>query len=386
MSKIKKLVSVIILLLLSVFIFSACSNDIGSDNSGKTNSSQTEISSSTELSHLQSTENKNSLSDINSSIEKCENDILIFANGYLFRSDKQAAKIRESYGYAEEVYWLASYIEEQKQILEPSGIYETSFYEQLKELVNNDSDEKFIKATDYFTEDSTGFENLTNDDIVIKYYGDTNPIISKVKYINYHKDSQRPKTEWEQAFKNALKSQQINIYYQSPIIYRESWSYQHEDEIIEVVTASNFILPEELNEQEIEEAYNTDNIMRSDIEQSAYNITLLFYNNYKNFKIIDVEEYGYSSPSEDDNTSFTTGNYYSYFYDNHGVIKLFPIYEHPIMSPYNYLTTSSSYCFLDTDSNGIVEIVKTPRWYTNNAMITIYEYESGNIKYTGPLL
>ena len=71
MSKIKKLVSVIILLLLSVFIFSACSNDIGSDSSGKTNSSQTEISSSTELSHLQSTENKNSLSDINSSIEKC---------------------------------------------------------------------------------------------------------------------------------------------------------------------------------------------------------------------------------------------------------------------------------------------------------------------------
>ena len=36
MSKIKKLVSVIILLILSVFIFSACSNDIGSDNSGKT--------------------------------------------------------------------------------------------------------------------------------------------------------------------------------------------------------------------------------------------------------------------------------------------------------------------------------------------------------------
>ncbi len=90
----------------------------------------------------------------------------------------------------------------------------------------------------------------------MKYYGDTNPTISKVKYVNYRKDSQQPKTEWEQAFKNALKSRQINIYYQSPVIYRESWTYQCEDEIIEVVTASNFVLPEELNEQEIKELYN----------------------------------------------------------------------------------------------------------------------------------
>lgn len=382
----KKLIPVIILMFLSVFIFSVCSNDVGNNNSRNTNSSETEVSSLTESSHLQSTENKNSLSDINSSIEKCENDILILANGYLFRSDKQTAKIRESYGYAEEVYWLASYIEDKEQILESSAMYETSFYEQLKEFVNNNSDEKFVKATDYFTEDSTGFANLTNEDIVIKYYGDTNPIISKVKYINYRKDSQQPKTEWEQAFKNALESQQINIYYQSPIIYRESWTYQYKDEIIEVVTASNFVLPEELNDQEIEEAYNADNVMCSDIEQSVYNITLLFYNNYKNFKILDITEYGYSAPSEDDNTSFSTGNYYSYFYDSQGIIKLFPLYESPIMSPYNYLTTCSSYCFLDINNNGIVEIAETPRWYTNNAMTAIYEYESGNIKYTGPLL
>ena len=333
-----------------------------------------------------------------------ENDSLILANCNLLRSDKQANDLWEAFGF--ERYWLASYVKDGEPVdLVKQCDYKSDLYSSLESFLKTDTNANYIKAKDYFTEDSTGYELLTDDDIVIKYYGDVAPFLSKVKYVNYCNDNQPPKEEWADAFKKELYRhhnseygyyEPIMIYnYEPPIIYRESWTYQKDGVTIEIVTACNVPNTEQLSRAEIETADKNLNRLNSQIHQATYQITLMFYISDReeerdSYRRLSFMTMGYGElPSGWSEDMYTTGEYYAYFYDEQNNIKLFPIYSGFIIdSPYRYYRLCGSYCFLDIDGDAALNVLQTPYSGTvNRAFINVFNPTCCETEkeYLGPL-
>lgn len=97
-----------------------------------------------------------------------------------------------------------------------------------------------ISAAEYYSENSTGYTNLTNNDILFITTSEYNPVLSKVTYTDYDNSDKEPKEYWIKSFKQKLQNQ-YGKEIKSPIIIRESWSFDYNGFHIEIVNANNII-------------------------------------------------------------------------------------------------------------------------------------------------
>lgn len=218
MNIIKKTVPVLIIIILSVNVLSACGNNHSSKiNSQNQNISQVKSNSSINSNH---TEFVNTVSDVNRTFEIGENDILLMANTPNLRINS-SSNIYDRY----EV--IVNTNEE---------IFSTN-----ADNLDNISNVKILLSKEYYSEDSTGYKNLT-DEIIFKYIGNLKIELNYVKYINYFDDEKvLPKQSWIKHFKNRM----IDEYEHktdTPIVIKESWTFEYIDKTVDIVTASN-VLP-----------------------------------------------------------------------------------------------------------------------------------------------
>ena len=113
-----------------------------------------------------------------------------------------------------------------------------------------------IYAKDYYTPDSTGYDKLSDNDIILSSNINYNPLISKVTYKHYYSSECQVKPEWETRFKNDIKKRLLekrtsiectgdsNDYSNFdvntvPIIVTDVWSFSEDENEIEIVKAQN---------------------------------------------------------------------------------------------------------------------------------------------------
>lgn len=371
----KSILSALIILALLLFTTSNYDGKPGISNSENTDNLQIEINITNDF---------NTRDIYNSS---CRTDSTICVNSRYFKSSFSENK---SFSFRnKDVFWVTSLIVNDEQLL--SGVFlnqETtnSFNEKMAERIqiHNDilksSNSYYIRATEYYGEDSTGYYNLTDEDILFISNKEHNPVVTKVTYTDYDKSEKIPKNNWIDAFEKEIEKQ-YGKKFNSPIIIRESWSFKHGNLQVDIVNASNIIV----------DAYNIPLINQTDISTNyslpvgdhtiAYKMTLIFIDgntaniNTKLKKLTYIETLSSDLFVFPENGETALGGYYTYQYDEKGNTILVPLY---LLHDYSMREFCywPSFLFADVDTDGNGELVYLydygPKFFAHDT-ITGYE-------------
>lgn len=390
----KRIVPVAILMILLVGILSSILN-----NNEIINSSQEQTQSYSVKSELNSSNSENIKN--NSGIELSEriDDIIEYENnkkdslyteyddykfiqisGELSRANISSEK---SFTYTGGTFTV-SLLKNNIQLLKIDDIVANpDLISQYNEIVTREKSKlcKGIKAADYYTKNSTGYSYLNDSNILFTNHS-YDPIVSKITYIDYDNDERTPKEEWYQVFKQIL----INENKQSentPVIFRESWSFNDNGNIIEIVTANNIVAKEENEITKFNE--NSDCYLEPIIpkynELFTYKITVIFINGEivnisKIISIIDKNQFNYPT---DDKYIFTD-KYKCYQYSKDGSVCACPLFVQGDSNLRN-LICWDTYIFLDIDNDNYGELIElSDSWSTSWIPgVIIYEIDNGKL-------
>ncbi len=163
-----------------------------------------------------------------------------------------------------------------------------------------------LYAKDYYTSDSTGYESLTDSDVLFQSNEPISMTTSKVRYTNYQYSNRAPRSEWVEQVEPILENlylenpeMYIPLTYpsessdfvlipgkiQSPVIIRESWEFVFNDNSYAIVTACNIASDNDCSGLEY---YTFDD----DLQRAIYRFTVVFVND----KIIEVNKKTYYDP------------------------------------------------------------------------------------------
>ena len=304
--------------------------------------------------------------DSNSLVNDHSSDIIIKSTDTIYSLEVLEDLSHVSPSSLNEEWFKTIFFKQNNEVItEQNYIINTSIdsileYVQLSKDIFSDTEYSWIYATDYYAEDSTNYHTYT-DAIIGRTNCPWNPIITKVKYINYDKSSTKPKYAWEHLFNIVLQDElsKYNTYNSNvfsidslPIIFRKSWSFEYNNKLVEIITANN-IVAKPFNEIT---QYNSTNecsiipILPTKDINIAYKITVILIDN----TVVTTDIHTYNIPK----TEFTfpvEGNtfideYATYQYDDEGNIMLYPLFvsnDYDIKK-YKYY---NNYMFLDIDGD-----------------------------------
>ena len=354
-----------ILLFIAAITFIAYNHNISPteiNNSNNTAIPQPDSDEPTGNNNSQPHENLNNLLVDNSSIEIDENDIIVIANPHNFITNS-----KEDY----DPFFLVPFFKDDVKI-------KSSPIE--KEYLDRISDIKDLRADEYYSKDSTGYDNLT-DEVIFKYIGDLDIKYNSVKYINYFSDEKAvPKQNWIKHFE-ARMSNEYEKPTDTPVTIKESWSFNYMGNEIEIVKSGNTIYTAD------REAYSrkqTDYDIYEKIENLPqaivpygenhilYEMTSIFLNDEVVYQdAISVDEIstkcisgmshenwiGISFVPPEDDTYFEF-KFYSFQCDNYGNIIKCPVFvDHTGGLGTENFVYSSYFALMDTDNDLKLEIL-----------------------------
>ena len=211
-----------------------------------------------------------------------------------------------------------------------------------------------VYSVDYYDENSTLYEMLSDETIVYSYIGENQLPENKVTYINYLVDQDhQPKQEWTEYFQGIIFNETgVN---DTPIIIQESFKFEIDGLKAYAVNAGNldiFYDYEQIHEMD----NNTDNI-KPISPFLKYRLSSIFIEGYEPISVFtDIKIYTdtkFWRPIQEGET-FDTQTVYIYAQDINGVIKRFP-YSSTIATD-RTSTTHIEYFICDIDNNGIEDI------------------------------
>lgn len=226
---------------------------------------------------------------------------------------------------------------------------------------------KYIKAKDYYTIDSTGYDSLTDDNIIMITSNNANPILNKVKYTDYTISVEQPKDIWVETFKTEIFKLNNNIP-DTPIIINEAWTFNYDSQVVEIVTATNmtynhnYLQPKTNNTFD---NYKKDAPNISNGLHIGYRLTLLFIDGRLDTTHDDWVRYPTEYvvfqredffPEQDSNV--TTYGHSFYQYDNDKNIVDLPVFTPTAYDNLDTFKMWTSYMFADIDADGKSEIIK----------------------------
>lgn len=324
---------------------------------------------------------------MHSSYNKNENDIYSFVqvSGKLSRSNVPSAKF---FTYTARDYTV-SLIKDNIQLLKIDDINTNpELVEEYKSIVENEKSNchKAIKAIDYYTADSTGYDNLADKNILFTNQ-DFNPVISKVTYIDYDNNECVPKEEWFSTFKQILVSEN-KLAKDTPIIFRESWAFNHNGNLIEIVTANNIVSKEKKSITKFDE--NTvcylEPITPKHEVLFGYKITVIFMNGeiINTSKIVsEIEKSYFNFPTEDIN--IFTDEFSSYQYDQNNAIQLCPLYAVEFNNSRTFRCWDT-YMYLDVDNDNSGELIEFHDSWSTSWLPGVIVYEIDDFKLNNSLI
>lgn len=259
---------------------------------------------------------------------------------------------------------------------------------QYNEIVSREKSNlcKEIKAADYYTKDSTGYNYLNDSNILFTNHA-YDPIVSKITYIDYDNDERTPKDEWYQIFKQILINENKQAE-NTPVIFRESWSFNDNGNIIEIVTANNIVAKEENEITKFNE--NSDCYLEPIIpkynELFAYKITVIFINGKivnisKIISKIDKNHFDYPT---DDKYIFTD-RYKCYQYSKDGSVCACPLFIQGDSNLRN-LICWDTYMYLDVDNDDCGELIELSDSWSTSWLPGVIIYEIDNCKLINSLM
>lgn len=380
MNKTKKNITLLILVILSAVILAICNNHNSGRNNQGVNMSQENSTSLIHNSEKTSGNNKDltEFSDVQSLDSKIKNDYSDIYN--LIEDNKNSYVLQLIDGFSSADIsivkddWLKTIFLEYngKNITERNYIVNTeeninNFIKFSKYILDN-TGYSWIYPKDYYTEDSTFYSSYTDTTVVGRTNGNWNPIITKVKYINYDKSTEQPKNEWGEVFEIILNdefhkkyssgdnTQKENI--NSPIVFRKSWSFNYDNTLVEIITADNIKAKSDKEVKQYRSQYecNIDPIIPAGDINVAYKITVILINGniaHTDAHIYKLPTAAFSFPEEGE---LFNDKYYSYQYDANGTVVLCPLLYGGdyILREFCYY---NDYMFLDIDGDTTGELL-----------------------------
>ena len=216
MNKLKKPVSILILLILSVGILSAFNNSVEIESASSPYAASSQM------------QNISSIIDNNRSqpYEEKDGKLVIYINDSLMRTTDNISND----------FVLVSYTENNVQLLDVS---EGELYRSIYNKYPSNTMKNTIFAKNYYDTSTSNYVHIGDNDIIIKYSENTNIPIHKVTYKNYVIDSNVPSNKWVEYYETKL------INYNTPVVITESWSIDFDNIHIDIVNASNICINQE---------------------------------------------------------------------------------------------------------------------------------------------
>lgn len=408
MNKIKNLVPVVILMVLSITVVTICNDYTENENIINSSSSQVENSQildnadETELNDInfENTESYNSSKKISDIIddsieyENNENDPIDTESGD-YKFIQISGKLSRANTSPEKAFtytggnFTVSLLRNDIQLLKTDDIVANpDLITQYNDIVTREKNTccKGIKAVDYYTKDSTGYDYLNDNDILFTNHT-YDPVVTKITYVDYDDDERIPKEEWYQVFKQILINENKQAE-NTPVIFRESWSFNDNGNIIEIVTANNIVSKEENEITKFTE--NSDCYLEPVIpkynELFAYKITVIFINGETSYisKIISKIDKSHFNYPTDDKYIFTD-KYKCYQYIEDGSVCACPLFMQGDSNLRN-LICWDTYMYLDIDNDNYGELIELSDSWSTSWLPGVATYEIDNGKLINSLI
>ncbi len=243
-----KFIKITVLFLLCVCLFCSCGKNIDKINSETADISQSSSESRSSTQSSKSTEIISSSSASKAKENSVDNLEYIYVNERFFSTIDQNSSLR-----------VTKFDALGDQYFEHPKFADKNYSEKVDKISNaieSCPPKTIIYAKDYYTPDSTGYDKLSDNDIILSSNINYNPLISKVTYKHYYSNECQVKPEWETRFKNDIKKRllekrtsieckgDINDYSNFdvntvPIIVTDVWSFSEDENEIEIVKAQN---------------------------------------------------------------------------------------------------------------------------------------------------
>ena len=357
---------IMILLIIICLLLSACSN-----NETGNGSSAIALNSTYDSSNLVGSESIDGETDIENDLKTNFiniNDAFETANNYNYSSDVK-------FYYADTVF-----IDERGDIVKPET-YDTIYTPEEHMHI------KAYPVTNYFDELSTGYTTI-NDSKTIWTSAYWNPIITNVLYTKYSNDTSFP-DGWENLIYNTLQKKGVSeeAIINTPVIVKESWSFETDIGNIDIISANNLIRKEEdeykIYSQPQEFPCNIKNY--SNGEHIIYEIYLILCNNkpiyeYVNFSVFYDNLLNYPQNGERVSDMYTV-----WVNDADGNAILCQMFAISDNKTFREIALTDKFAYLDINGDGIGEIVEDHPVYSTNYIggITIWKLTDEGLKWLG---
>ena len=371
-----KFIKITVLFLLCVCLFCGCGKNIDKINSEAAGISQSSSESRSSTQSSKSTETISSSSASKAKENYIDNLEYIYVNELFFSTIAQNGSL-----------CVTKFNARDNSDFEYPKFADKNYSEKVDKISNaieSCPSKTIIYAKDYYTPDSTGYDKLSDNDIILSSNINYNPLISKVTYKHYYSDECQVKPEWETRFKNDIKKMLLenrtSIEYNGdsndysnfnvnavPIIVTDVWSFLEDENEIEIVKAQNIF-------------YDTDYIGRIDGVTSlpdeqpflAYTLIEIFINGncVENDKFNSLSSYCfimqksnsslclYDEAEDDKDIVDELYCYFTFQKDKNGNIGVYSVSQ-PIFQSYDLLNVAAtnSYMFADVNNDGKGEVV-----------------------------
>ena len=371
-----KFIKITVLFLLCVCLFCSCSKNIDKINSEAADISQSSSESRSSTQSSKATETISSSSASKAKENSVDNLEYIYVNESFFSTIDQSVPL-----------CVTKFEARDNSDLEYPKFADKNYSEKVDKISNaieSCPPKTIIYAKDYYTPDSTGYDKLSDNDIMLSSNINYNPLISKVTYKHYYNKECQVKPEWETRFKNDIKKMLLenrtSIEYNGdsndysnfnvnavPIIVTDVWSFLEDENEIEIVKAQNIF-------------YDTDYIGRIDGVTSlpdeqpflAYTLIEIFINGncVENDKFNSLSSYCfimqksnsslclYDEAEDDKDIVDELYCYFTFQKDKNGNIGVYSVSQ-PIFQSYDLLNVAAtnSYMFADVNNDGKGEVV-----------------------------
>ena len=243
-----KFIKITVLFLLCVCLFCGCGENIDKIDSEAAGISQPSSESRSSTQSSKSTETISSSSASKAKENSVDNLEYIYVNERFFSTIDQNGSL-----------CVTKFDALGDQYFEHPKFADKNYSEKVDKISNaieSCPPKTIIYAKDYYTPDSTGYDKLSDNDIILLSNINYNPLISKVTYKHYYSNECQVKPEWETRFKNDIKKMLLenrtSIEYNGdsndysnfdvntvPIIVTDVWSFSEDENEIEIVKAQN---------------------------------------------------------------------------------------------------------------------------------------------------
>ena len=241
-----KFIKITVLFLLCVCLFCGCGENIDKIDSEAAGISQSSSESRSSTQSSKSTETISSFSASKAKENYIDNLEYIYVNESFFSTIAQSVPL-----------CVTKFDARDNLDLENPNFADKNYSEKaISNAIESCPPKTIIYAKDYYTPDSTDYDKLSDNDIILSSNINYNPLISKVTYKHYYSNECQVKPEWETRFKNDIKKRllekrtsieckgDINDYSNFdvntvPIIVTDVWSFSEDENEIEIVKAQN---------------------------------------------------------------------------------------------------------------------------------------------------